>query len=499
MIEKFLLFVEKTFTRADGYFISLVAIIFSLLRIPSVIEPYWYGDEGIYEVIGLALRSGRVLYSQIWDNKPPILYLIYALFSGDQFSVRLASLVVGVLSVIVFFMITKKFFEKPLAQYLSTSIFAILFGLPLIEGNIANAENFMVLPTLIALYILFCTKKNFIGFLFAGLLLSVSFLTKIVAIFDLAAFAVSVFTLRMFSEIRFDRDKIIAEIKEVILGIEDEVVLGISFLLPIALTSLYFLFNHAFNDFFRATFAQNVGYVAYGNYFIIPNGLLYLKLFFLFSSVMLAVRYRRTLERNGLVIFIWLFFSVFNALFSARPYTHYLLVALPSVCLAIGFILDNKKLMKVTIPVTLIAIALLLSTFKLNFRRIIPYYNNYIEYIGDHKSTEEYQSFFDRHTPRDYAIADFVKTKTEAGDNIFIWGDSAQIYALSGKLPPGRYTVAYHMTFYPGAIEETKKSFLKNSPKLIIQLKDDDKIVNFLEDYELKYNVEGTKIYEKQS
>src|SRR3989344_3644059 len=153
-----------------------ISLVFLLLRIPSLYEPYWYGDEGIYEVIGKAIRSGRILYTGIWDNKPPLLYIIYALFDSDQFFVRAASVILG------------------------TLFFAILFGLPLLEGNIANAENFMLFPILLSALLIYsvATKndsnsiKSYSGtdkkMLFvAGLMLGVAFLFKIVAVFDFSA------------------------------------------------------------------------------------------------------------------------------------------------------------------------------------------------------------------------------------------------------------------------------------------------------------------------
>ena len=70
----------REFPDQNALFISVVVLIFSLLRLPSVIEPYWYGDEGIYEVLAQAMNQGRGLYSGIWDNKPPLLYIIYANF-----------------------------------------------------------------------------------------------------------------------------------------------------------------------------------------------------------------------------------------------------------------------------------------------------------------------------------------------------------------------------------------------------------------------------------
>src|SRR3989344_3742093 len=60
-------------------------VVFSVvLRITSWFEPYWYGDEGIYLVLGQALRRGLVFYRDIHDNKPPLLYLLAAVAGGDS-------------------------------------------------------------------------------------------------------------------------------------------------------------------------------------------------------------------------------------------------------------------------------------------------------------------------------------------------------------------------------------------------------------------------------
>lgn len=492
-------FLDKTFDNRDVLFLSSAVFIFSLFRLPSVIEPYWYGDEGVYEVVGAALRSGRILYSQIWDNKPPLLYVIYAVFNGDQFYVRLASLVAGLLSVLVFFAVAKKLFKNRFSVYFSTFFFAIMFGLPVLEGNIANAENFMILPTLISFYLLFCLerKNKFLITALAGIILSVSFLTKIVALFDFAAFGASLLALRFFERVSFKRADIIREIKSLIIGLEQEVILGIFFAIPVLLTVVYFISKNAFSDFFRAAFSQNVGYVAYGNYFLFPNGLLYLKLFLLIASVLIAFRWRRILGHSGLIIFIWLFLSLFSAFFSARPYTHYLLVLLPSFALLTGFVFEKNNLWKVTVPILLIILFFVNQNFKF-YAKIIPYYGNYFSFITG-GSVTPYRSFFDSNVPRDYDLASFINIKTAKNEGVFLWGDDPQIYALSGKLPPGRYTVSYHITFYKNAIDETRLAILKNPPRYIIQIKNDNVINNFLAGYELRYIIDNVKIYEKQS
>src|SRR5690349_2456022 len=166
----------------DKAFWALLAIsfFFFLLRLPSLIEPNWYGDEGYYQVIGMALNHGSLLYSQIWDNKPPLLYIIYAIFHGDQFSVRLASLFVGLFTTWAFYYLAKKLFNHEKTSIITTSIFALLFATPLIEGNIANAENLMLFPiTLAAILVYKISNPNYklqtTNYkLFAGLLLGIA-------------------------------------------------------------------------------------------------------------------------------------------------------------------------------------------------------------------------------------------------------------------------------------------------------------------------------------
>ena len=65
--------ISKLFLDKKGiWWLFAICLVFVILRIPSLIEPYWYGDEGIYQVVGHAINSGEILYKDIWDNKPPL-------------------------------------------------------------------------------------------------------------------------------------------------------------------------------------------------------------------------------------------------------------------------------------------------------------------------------------------------------------------------------------------------------------------------------------------
>jgi hypothetical protein len=481
-------------------------LIFFFLRLPSLIEPNWYGDEGIYQVIGQAINQGRMLYTEAFDNKPPLLYLTYALFAGDQFRVRIFSMIVGLVTVFAFFQLSLTLFRRQAASLFATLLFAILFAIPLIEGNIANAENFMLLPIITAGILIYKLSLkshkpytiNRMPFL-AGLLLGIAFLFKIVAIFDFAAFCIYLLIINFpnrLPSVKNNWPKIVLKHSMTLIT-----PICVGFIAPVAISSIYFLLNGAFSDFIRASFLSNIGYVGYANKFIIPQGLLILKLMLLLGSVALVFLKRKSITKTESFIFLWFVFSLFDTYFSGRPYTHYALMSLPAICLTIGLLLEtNQPRLKIFLSIVLIITLIALNgTFKFNLQKTFRYYTNAISFVSGNKDIGSYQSFFDDKTPRDYEIASFIKTHTKPEDNVFIWGDSAQIYSLSKKLPPGRYTVAYHITQYKNALSETQLAIGKANPKYIVVLNESRTLPLSLPNYQNRFVFKESTIYERSN
>ncbi|OGH21336.1 MAG: hypothetical protein A2958_00860 [Candidatus Levybacteria bacterium RIFCSPLOWO2_01_FULL_38_13] len=485
-------FLSKAEKSKDFWFILITSIFFFILRFPSLFEPYWYGDEGIYHVLGLGIRHGRVLYAGIWDNKPPLLYLIYGLFSSDQFYIRLFSLIFGILSTVVFFFLAKKLFyngkEHSKAVYWSCGVFALLFALPLLEGNIANAENFMLLPILLAALIILKDKIKSSTLFLSGVLIGIAFLFKIVGIFDFAAFFAFLFILSL--------PRKIANFKKVVINSAVSLfpfILG--FISLFVLTSLFFL-GDAFKFFLQAVFVQNVGYVGYGNKFLIPQGLLIFKLVILSVFLFYLFIKRGNFTKTALFILIWFSFSLFNALFSQRPYTHYLLVLIPSLSLLVGLLIFEKK--NQTIPLSLFVLSLFFIITNFNLYGKTPfYYQNFLSFILGRKSVSSYREFFDRKTSNDYEIAQYVNAKTRKNDQIFIWGNNAQVYKLTDRLPPGRYTVAYHITGFNDGYKNTEGALMKVKPRFII-IMDGQPVFPFsLSSYQPAMKIGRGSIYER--
>lgn len=142
----------KNWCNKHEYLIFLIGLVV-LFRIPGLFEPHHYGDEEIYFVMGRAWREGVPLYSGAFDHKPPFLYILAGL-AESVFAMRLILLLWMVLHTILFWYLARWFFEKVgdkvkfanVKIFLSTLVFVILTTIPALEGNIANAELFMMMP-----------------------------------------------------------------------------------------------------------------------------------------------------------------------------------------------------------------------------------------------------------------------------------------------------------------------------------------------------------------
>lgn len=475
------------------FFLIGLTFLFVLLRIPSLIEPHWYGDEGIYQIIAIALNKGSVLYRDIWDNKPPLLYVIYALVNGSLFGVKLFSMIAGVASIVVLFLLSRVLFQQRRSVYVSTGIFSILFALPLLEGNIANAENFMVFPILLGFLVIYTHKpwdSNKRCFGWAGFLFGVAFLIKVVAVFEVIAVMLFLWMVSLLEkkDLSILRNKAFRSNMLMFTG---------AFIFPICVSLVYFLMHGALGDYFRATFSKNVGYVGVQNYFLFPLGWLVIKCSIVLVLTGIIFKFREKLGKRGIAIALWYVFSGFSAFFSDRPYTHYILMLLPPFSLLCGLLFEKKVHRTFILGILIVTTILVYSNFRL-YTRVMPYYQNYVGFMLQTRSEYEYQRFFDRLTPVDYALADFISATTKDNESIFVWSDSVQPYILSGKIPPGKYVPAYHIIFYADGIEETKKSLDNLKPRYMIKVKDDATFYKLNAGYSPRYVVEGVAIYERQ-
>lgn len=470
----------------------ILLIIVFILRIPSFFEPYSYGDEMIYLTLGEAIRHGIPLYKGVHDNKPPLLYLLAAA-SGSLFWFKAILAGWSIITIFIFWKLTALFFKKEKTQMIATGIFATLTTIPLLEGNIINSELFMIGPTILGFLILLAFKNNTKNLLISGLLFSIAALFKIPAAFDIPA----IIAYWLISEKNLNKQTLFEIIKKTI-------ILALGFLTPILITFIWFYFAGALKEYFTAAFLQNFGYLSswrpddVQKPFLVKNGPLLIRASIVFLATLLLFRFRKKLSKEFIFATLWLFFTLFAVTLSERPYPHYLIqsVAPLSILIAMFFTKQNKEQVYTIVP---FFFALLVPVyFKFWYYPTVPYYTKFIKLITNQITIEEYLNTYGSQVSRNYKIAGFLAASSKTYEKIFVWGDGVPIYALSRRLPPGKYVADYHIKDF-STDANTVEVLEKDMPAFIVILPGSKTFPGF--DYLIKRNygiteqIDGAQIW----
>ena len=457
--------IKRTLTSC--WLILLFFVVF-LLRLPSLFEPFTYGDEGIYLALGQALRKGLVWYRDIHDNKPPLLYLLAALTENFSYY-RVLLFAWSLVTIYVFLKLAEKIFPKnKKAVIISTFTFAILTSIHKFEGNVANAENFMMLPATFGMFLLIpCLndlnrhKIDLIKWVLVGMMFSLATLFKVPAAFDFLAVLAFLFFV-FFKNRKINVLRIAYCVLPFLIG----------FLLPILITVIYYASQSALSQYLQAAFLQNIPYLTswgagpQSGFNPFRSGLFIRGIVLLAAGCWLLVAGKK-LSQKFLLVALWFAFSLFAALLSARPYPHYLIQVLPSLSLLAGFLTLRVRKEKLFVLLCFSLFAFSFYFYRFWVYKNIPYYTNFYQYALGQKTKQEYFADFDPKANDVYQAAEFVVSHALFDEKIFIWGNEPFIYALSRHLPSGRYTVAYHIIDFDGW-QETIEAIEKDKTGLII-------------------------------
>ena len=435
----------------NHFWLFICIVITLLLRYPSLFEPYWHGDEGISLALGQAIRRGELIYRDITDNKPPLLYIIFSI-GGSLAWAKGILLLWSIGTVSSFYFLAISLVKKSWA-ILSTIFFSIIINIPLFEGNVANGEIFFILPTTFGMLLLWKYKDSLSlrPFFNIGAVFSLGFLFKVPAVSDFIAAIIFL----IFVEEGFLRRKLFIRL----------FVLTAGFITPFVITLLPFVLSGALSDFWVNVFERNLSYSSWENSFRIYY------LIFLIIVLPLFYYFRKRFSPAFMLLFLWFFLAVLGSRISIRPYTHYLIQVLPSLSLIVFFIIFDIRRNFLLAFVPLFFYLALVPQFPLNRGSVgyqLGYYRNFIDYKSGKINITVYRSFFDPHVPRTYAVADYLKANTLPGQPTFIWGDDALIYDLSDRPPIGKYIVAYITPIWDSNFKETVHDLVIKQPLYIL-------------------------------
>ena len=443
-----------------NWVVGILALVL-ILRIPSFFEPYYYGDEMIYLSLGQGVRQGLTLYKDVYDNKPPLLYLTAAI-AGNLFWFKVILAFWSIATIFVFYKLVKHLFEKnERTQQIATLIFAVLTTIPLLEGNTVNAELFMIGPSLLAILILLKEGLNSKKILLAGILFGFSFLFKVPALFDVP---VIVFYWLITSNLKTDWKEIFKK----------TLILGIGFLIPLLLTFVWYFFQGALSEYVKAAFVQTIGYVSsfrpgdVQKPFFVKNAPLLIRgLIVLLGSGVLFI-FRKKLSKKFILFSVWTLFALFAVTLSERPYPHYFIQALAPVSFLLAMFFTEKSIEQ-SLAVIPLALAFFVPVYyKFWFYPTTIYYQRFVNFAANKVTKEQYFNSFGSNVNRNYEIAKFLVDSTTIKDKVFMWDpDSSAVYALSRRLPPIKYVADYHVNDYSNKINVAKELEQK-LPKFII-------------------------------
>jgi len=489
--------------------LALILLATFIFRLPSLFEPFWYGDEGIFAAVASNLNQDGVLYQTAWDNKPPMIYLTYAaifkLFGVSMFWLRLATLAVVLATAVALYEIAKNILGEKRALF-STLIFGFLTSLRIIEGNLALTEIFMILPISAAMMIVILRKFDPLSLFASGILFAVASLYKQVGAFEIVALGIFLF---LASE-NFGK------------FIKKGLTLSSGFLIPYLVTLGYFASKNLVGDYIFAAYTYYRIYLGESpKYAVLVNILK-------FSPILAAVIYGWFKKVRGKtsvfdLLLLWTAFSFLGSYFSGRTYGHYLVQAIPPTSLLIASISFKPILKKAQVTFALFFFIPLIFLTKLLFTDFlsggpinqIKYWQNFVAFSFGKKSIDDYNNFFDANVNSIMALADFFNTQKKeknvlgpqaeprTASSAYIWGDYPWLYAIADLKNPTRYVTSFHVFGTPTGKEEIAGALNANPPEFIIKPENSIGYFEGLEKilakkYKIVGKIENSQVFEKK-
>jgi len=124
-------------------------LFYTLLRIPSFFEPHWYTDEAGYATTAREMLRGKLLYVDIWNNKPPLhlwtVAAIVRIFGSGEVAFHLTTYVFGLLTLgaVAYAAIR---LMSPRRAGLAVLAMAIVLGTPILDAELLLPESLLVAP-----------------------------------------------------------------------------------------------------------------------------------------------------------------------------------------------------------------------------------------------------------------------------------------------------------------------------------------------------------------
>ncbi|MAU26443.1 MAG: glycosyltransferase [Muricauda sp.] len=249
MFKKVLHFLTPDYTMMKERNLFFLLFIFSLfIRFPFFFRDYIDRDESTFILMGQSWVNGHLPYTELWDLKPPVIFLFFGAviyFFGKSFiAIRLAGTLLVALTALFTYKVGVRAISKKMAIWASFLTVPLLSLFGSLQG--VMSEHICIAFFMMALYwSLF--KRKWYWLLLSGIFYGLSFMSKL-------NIAYPIFFLGLFLCWEAFRDKrVMAEWPKWLL-----IVLGM--VLVVALTALPYLFSGELLIWWQSVFEAPMAY-----------------------------------------------------------------------------------------------------------------------------------------------------------------------------------------------------------------------------------------------
>jgi hypothetical protein len=162
----------------------LLALVIFFIEFPYFKIPF-SANEGIFSCVAQEMRYGAKLYLDVWDHKPPLLYLHFIflqdLFGTSELPLRLYTALFHWIDAFLLFLLALKLGCDRRTAWMTSWVYVFLLLPPFFQAWTPQAEVLMQ-PFLLASFCLVLVGKNWSNGL-SGVLWAISFFTKPTSVF----------------------------------------------------------------------------------------------------------------------------------------------------------------------------------------------------------------------------------------------------------------------------------------------------------------------------
>jgi O-antigen/teichoic acid export membrane protein/4-amino-4-deoxy-L-arabinose transferase-like glycosyltransferase len=404
-------------------------------------------DESVYLLVSRSLLEGHLPYTEVWDHKPPGIYVIFAgaqaVFGHSMLAIRLLSCLVVALTCVVLY----KFGRSMTGGSQAAGVAAAgLYGASsLLNGGLAaNTEIFFAPLVALAFYGLLGAPHLRLTsgrLLLVGLLIGLALQIKYVVAFELLAIA-GLVTWAYVSQRRPMRNLTVAGLT-----------MGAGVLSPAIATALVFTIGGRFTEYFQANFEANLRYTAEVAFSatelsrafaaqVAGNPILWASALLAPLCLFLPSRRRIIRTETMVLLAVWLIAGLLGACLTRRYYPHYFLQVLAPLSLLSAVAFSSALQWQKAVLPRLAFIGLL----------IIPLWVQTVQPLLVRSASSVYRwhaSGVAELRDRPAAIARYLQGRISAADGVYVVDEAPVIYYLLGVPAPTRYVLP-HWLANPG-------------------------------------------------